>query len=133
MYLIVDFERDRQTVGIIERSRVASVTASSKGGGFGSLEKAIREFDLGGTAQPEGVVVHVGFEGRDVTWSTVRSATAYANALAFAWGVPVTAVTTAPEAGEDLWGFCRTKLSAANSCWAAALYNGEPNITSPKP
>lgn len=129
MYLVIDFERGRQAAGLVTKGAAKAVVSAAEGGGFEVLKKAVAAFKLR-TRRPDGIVVHVGHEGRDVTWSTVRAAVAAGNALAFALGVPVAAVSQAPAEGEDAYDFCRARLSGvAEGEWAKAAYNGEPNIT----
>lgn len=89
--------------------------------------------------KPTAVVVAMNAPGvmqdqRNVTWSGIRQGVATANALAFAWGVPVAAVEVhGDESREALADGARLVAAKAKAGeWVRASYSAEPNITQPK-
>ena len=100
------------------------------------VAKARAAFGLNRKA-PEAVVVAMNAPGataRDVSWSGVRAGVALANALAFAWGIPVGAIAVnGDEPPEAIAALARESAGRAEpGIWVTARYSGEPNITKPK-
>lgn len=72
---------------------------------------------------------------RDVSWSGIRAGIAAANALGFAWGVPVVEVAVqGDETPAMVASLVREAAKEAKKgSHVTPLYDGEPNITTPKP
>jgi hypothetical protein len=122
MILFLDYRNSGRRIGLIERRTV----------------RFSRPSVLGRVKKPSAVVVgvHVPGAARLSSWSTMRAAVAEANALAFAWNVPVAEVAVrGDESDHELVAAAREAGSgqrAAGKRWALPRYGGEPTITSPK-
>lgn len=134
MILYIDIQNRKSMIGMVGARKAAWITGAPKGGVYALLEKADRRFGIF-TKRPTAVVVASGSEGRDVSWSAVRTAVAVANTLAFAWGAAVTEVVledgdTEKEVAAKIRAAARR---AKRGKWLKAMYSGEPNITKAKP
>jgi len=71
---------------------------------------------------------------RDVSWSGIRAGIAAANALGFAWGVPVVEVVVrGDERPAESAALVKEAVAVAKKgSHVTPLYDGEPNITTPK-
>ncbi|MFC1703029.1 hypothetical protein ACFLZO_01035 [Patescibacteria group bacterium] len=134
MILYIDIQNKKSTVGVVGARHAEWITGAPKGGVYALLEKADDRFGIF-TKRPAVVVVASGSEGRDVTWSAIRTGVAMANTLAFTWGAVVAEVVIDGNATEKEKV---TKIRAAakrtkRGKWLKAKYGGEPNITKAKP
>lgn len=136
MILFLDFRNDSMSVARITSKDARWVAAPGRTPAGKAVEKAMKAFGMP-AKKPTSVAVAVGGEKgvRDVSWSTVRAAIAAANALAFAWRVPIVPV---PVRGDESRAATETLVRAASKgakigTWASARYSGEPTITKAKP
>lgn len=133
MILYLEFRNGRQRLGLVGGGRAAWLRRRQDRGEFAALSAAGRQFGLA-RRRPTAVVAAVFPQGApDVSWSTVRTAVAMANALAFAWDVP--AVGMNPDGLDDealLKAIAAAAKKARRGARLAARYSGEPHITKPR-
>lgn len=136
MILFLDFRNDRLSIARIAAKDAQWVAVPGGTPAGKAVEKAMKAFGMP-AKKPASVAVAVGGERgvRDVSWSTVRAAIAAANALAFAWRVPIVPV---PVCGDEPRTAIESLVRAAAKgakigTWASARYSGEPTITKAKP
>lgn len=136
MILFLDFRNDRMAVARIAPKDARWVVVPGRTLAGKAVEKAMKAFGMP-AKKPTSIAVAVGGEKgvRDVSWSTVRAAIAAANALAFAWRVPIVPVPVrGDETRADLEARARASAKGAKiGTWASARYSGEPTITKAKP
>lgn len=134
MILYIDIQNRKSTIGLLGARKAEWITSASKGGVYALLEKADRRFGIF-TKRPTAVVLASGNEGRDVSWSALRTGIAVANTLAFAWGAVVTGVVREDgDTEKETAAKIRTAAKRAKrGDWRKAMYSGEPNITKAKP
>lgn len=134
MILYIDIQNKKSTVGVVGARHAEWITGTPKGGVYALLEKADKRFGIF-TKRPAVVVVASGSEGRDVTWSAVRTGVAMANTLAFTWGAVVAEVAVDGNATEKEIA-AKVRAAAKRTKpgrWLKATYSGEPNITKARP
>lgn len=121
--MLLDYRNDGCRIGLIRAKKVRWAADAGRNG-FSALSKTLRV--AAGRPSVIGVTVH-----QRASWSTMRAAVSAANALAFAWNVPVCEV---PVTGDEndaqlvalaLAAAAQTKVGR----WAYPAYGGEPNIT----
>lgn len=136
MILLLDFRNDGLYLARIAPKDARWIAAPGGTPAGRAVEKAMKAFGMP-AKKPKSIAVAVGGEKgmRDVSWSTVRAAIAAANALAFAWRVPIVPVPVrGDETREAVEALVRTAAKGAKvGTWASALYSGEPTITKAKP
>lgn len=76
---------------------------------------------------PQGIAVGI-MGDHGASWSAVRAIVTTANTLAFAWGVPAFAV----QYNADQNTVKEIFQTVLKNSRVSAIYNGEPNITTPK-
>lgn len=134
MILYIDIQKTKNTVGIIGARKAEWVTSASRGGVYALLEKVDVRFGIF-TKRPTAIVVASGSEGRDVSWSSVRTGVAVANTLAFTWKASVSEISL--DVGDTNKEIATKVRRAAKQVtkkkWLKATYSGEPNITKAKP
>ncbi len=136
MTLLLDFGANWLRFGALDGRELKWVQAAEGTSAFHGLRQALKKFGLE-RRLPDAVGV-VQFSQREgephIPWSTVRSAVAMGNTLAFAWNAPVFAVRlSGEESGDEIAAKCRqASEQAGTGHWASALYDGEPNITKSK-
>jgi hypothetical protein len=132
MILFLDIKNDGAVAGAVDAEGAKWVSVAGDRAGLRALAKAKTVFGLA-RRKPTSVVVSMNAPDatRDVSWSGIRAGVATANALAFAWGVPVAGVLVSGDESKD--ELARRVRAAAESAkkgiWVAAAYDGEPNIT----
>jgi len=136
MILFLDVRNAATTVGAIDTKKERWLSVEGDRSGMLAVAKARAKFGID-RKPPQAVVVAMnapGANARDVSWSSVRAGIAVANALAFAWGVPVAAIAVnGDEAPEAVVALARDAAAHAEpGVWVSAHYSGEPNITTPK-
>jgi tRNA A37 threonylcarbamoyladenosine modification protein TsaB len=129
--LLFDFRKARLAAALIDGGKTKRLDAHPTEGGAKLFVDAYGAFGLA----KRKVDVIVSTSGAGGGWSMVRQATAFANTLAFAWGVPVAGIAVAQDDGDDEVArrAVRAAAKAAPLRWVQAEYDGDPNITSPKP
>lgn len=150
MVLVIDFDNSGQDILLADEGTVRRFSSLS-GEGFRGLDDVLEVMSGEGLDRAEGVAVILPQESgkrrgergeRNMSWSTVRAAVALGNALAFAWDVPAVRIEDSrQEAGEGEDGrdaalrdeATRALREAAPDARVSATYDGEPNITKPKP
>lgn len=136
MILLLDFTNEKLSLARVTPKDARWIAAPGGTSAGKAVEKALKAFGMP-AKKPKAVAVAVGGEKgvRNVSWSTVRSGIAAANALAFAWRVPVVPVSVRGDESRDaLASLARAAAKgAAIGPWASALYSGEPTITKAKP
>lgn len=134
MILYIDIQNRKSTIGLVTARKAEWITSASKGGVYSLLEKADTRFGIF-TKRPTAVVLASGSEGRDVSWSALRTGVAVANTLAFAWDAVVSGVVREDgDTEKETAAKIRTAAKRAiRGGWRKAVYSGEPNITKPKP
>lgn len=135
MVLFLDANNAGSRMALVDERGAKWVAVAEDRAGLLTFAKARAKFKLGRN-NVHAVVVAMNAPGatRDVSWSGVRAGVATANALAFAWGVPVAAVAVHGDETEAALAD-RSREAAANAVpgeWVHASYSGEPNITTPK-
>lgn len=135
MILYLDLRRDEVTLAAVDDKGAKWLAVPGDNMIGQALAKAKRPFGLL-RKKPACVVVAMNAPDavRNVSWSGVRQGVATANSLAFAWGVPVTAVRVCgDEPREALAEMVRkAAIGAQPGEWVSAVYSGEPTITKAK-
>ena len=124
--ILLDYRNESNRVGLIDAKKSRWIEGFDRSG-FPALAKALAI--AGKKPKAIGVTVR-----QHASWSTMRAAVAAANALAFAWNVPVCEVPVSGEESDHL--LAAEALGAAGMAeagrWAYPAYGGEPTITAPK-
>ncbi|MDD5251008.1 MAG: hypothetical protein PHT12_00065 [Patescibacteria group bacterium] len=136
MMLVLDYRNRVARFGVVARcssSPIKWMKASPPVGSFRPLARAFEAFGLA-RRHPKNIVVCLpdrAAGAEHVSWSTVRLAVTTANALAFAWRVPVAEVRLggAKHDAALTKSACRAVSRARLGQWARPFYDGEPNIT----
>jgi hypothetical protein len=130
MILYLEFRNGYQRLGAVGARTAEFLECRRDRGEFAALAEAREKFGLA-RRRPAAIVAAVFPEGSpEVSWSTVRAAVSVANALGFAWGVPVVGVR--PDGLEEAALAVAVRTAAAKAAPTARLharYDGEPNIT----
>lgn len=131
MILYLDVRNDRVAVAAVRKDGVS--WSRSLGPKIGpALSRGLRA----AKGKVTTVVVARGTDRkiRDASWSANRAAVAAGNAIAFAWGVPVTMLDVrGDETPRALLPMIRSAAtSAVRGVHVRPAYDGEPNITTPK-
>jgi hypothetical protein len=135
MILYLDIRRDHVALAAVDAKSAKWLDLKGDNKVGAALAKA--KLSLGiGRRKPKAVVVAVNAadatpETRNVSWSGIRQGIATANALAFAWGVPVCSLEVR---GDEARTALREPIltaakKAKDGVWVRAAYDGEPNIT----
>lgn len=128
MILVIDADNARSRVGVAEDG-VLRWTESGPRQVVTCLDGVARTL---GARHPEGIAAVTGGHDRNATWSSVRATVAAANALAFAWGVPAVGIEAADDDGALAQRAHDAIAAAARGSRVSAVYDGKPNITTPR-
>jgi len=133
MILYLEFRNGYQRLAAVDTRSAVFLERRRDRGEFAALAAAKRKFGLA-RRHPTAIVAAVFPEGSpEVSWSTVRAAIAVANALGFAWNVPVAGVLADGLDAKQLATAIRAAAQHAKpEARLTAHYNGEPNITKAK-
>lgn len=133
MILYLEFRNGYQRLGAVGARTAEFLECRRDRGEFAALAEAKAKFGLS-RRRPTAVVAAVFPDGSpEVSWSTVRAAVSVANALGFAWGVPVVGIRAEGLDEPSLTAAIRTATATAKpTARLHARYDGEPNITKAK-